>query len=450
MKKKLILIVSCSSFRDTGGETKKSMKLFKYMTCVAMLCAIGFVNGRGKNPSQQQGAQQQQQQIPQQQIPQQQPQLPVVTKERVATTVDELMKASVPWDAKTQEKYDQIKSKLSSQQENDLLNMYTPKYQAWQVKQGQLFQKPQQQPGQQKKQSLTLDQMLQQQQEVKQPLTKEQLLTLEDVGSGALDRAKSLLYWGGGKLGSAWEKSKEAASSAWESTVGEYGSSMGGWKYLLPGALLFSGSGALVAGASAAATALWALGGSAAVLTLSNTFDRLNYAYKTGNLSEAAYLDEIKKQLALVLNDQAAYPYYTSKIEALRSQTELYPMHQDEFGVAKKAHEALLNESYQKAGKIATIPKEKEKEDKFFQMITDIREKHGYDPTNLISYIQNLERGTALIEAQALVSEYNRAKNREIIREKQAQEVRQKKAKKIEQIKIQISAPSALPVTSKF
>lgn len=341
--------------------------------------------------------------------------------------VAELLEYPVPWltGSEAQNKYEANISKLSTQQNESLVAAYEQK-----VKQQEEAQR--------------LQGMLKSQ--TKLPLTEQEeagpSLTFEGIKAGARERAKALWQLGGQKLQGTWEGLKGMGSRAWEGTLGSYGSSMGGYKYLLPGFLLASIPGALIGGASLAATALWGLGGSAAVLTVSSVLDRLNYAYETGGyMSTAAYVDDVKKAIALVLNNQAAYPYYTSKIEALNTRNEIYPIAKDKFGVADQAHTILLNEA-QKA------PKDEGKEKAFSSQVAKIRVEHGYKNKSNVNYISALEKGDVLINAQALVSEYNRAKNRKAIEDASQKQTPFELAKKMSSSpQSQPTAPITSPTT---
>lgn len=324
--------------------------------------------------------------------------------------VQKLLTYSVPWpqNSEVQKMYDDNKDKLSKEQHDYLLSEYGKRDTT----------------RKQKEEADKLAGMLQP--KGQGASSTEQVggpsLTFEDVKSGAYERAKSLLSMGGQKLQSTWEGIKGMGSRAWEGTLGEYGSSMGGYKYLLPGALILSMPGALVGGAGLAATTLWGIGGSAAVLGVTGALDRLNHAYETGGyMSTAAYIDDVKKAMALELNDQAAYPYYVSKIEALTLRNELYPLSKDKFGVAEKAHAVLLSEAQ-------SAPKDQNKEKAFSNEIAAIRVQNGYDSATNAQYISKLEQGDALIKAQALVSEHSRAKHRKKVEELTKKDAEAKKA----------------------
>jgi len=143
-----------------------------------------------------------------------------------------------------------------------------------------------------------------------------------------------------------------------------------------------------------------------------------------GHVSKASFLESVKEQLILVLSNEAAYPFFTSKIEALTSNTELYPIVIDPTGVARQAHNELLasnTSQYQISAN--SNPALAERETKFNDMVKAIRQKYKYNESD--QYIKNLETDD-LLQAQALVSEYNRALNRKrvqlIVAEKSRQQ----------------------------
>jgi len=160
------------------------------------------------------------------------------------------------------------------------------------------------------------------------------------------------------------------------------------------------------------------LGGAAATYAVSTALDQVNFVQKSGGyFTKSTLKNRLKEDMALILNDQGAYPYIISRVEAIDLNNEIYPVNKDEFGIAKEIM-AEMREKIVSSSKSIDI-KTQEKEDKFAGARDTLRTQHNYKTATSDQYIARLEAGDDLIKAQALVSEYSRARNRKKIEELQ-------------------------------
>src|SRR5579872_738925 len=277
----------------------------KNIVIVLALCFFSAVNTKNLNTGKpaanvQQGqqqpqvifTQQQSQQGQQQQI--QQPAggaAPVTpTQADVDALFNELMRASVPWNNALQKRYDNTKEFFSIKQQNDLYNQYQKK-----LREAELANIQNQGPTLESFKAIA-------QPQVAQP--KEQ---------GFLDKIK------------AWWSGKNTAENL--ATVTPW-----------------AAVAASAAGVSAIPVVLTGLGAAAATYAVSSALDQLAFIQKTGGYwSNKAYKDRLKEDMALLLNDQGAYPYFITRLEAIKNNNEMYPINKDVNGVAKEVLNDLQN-----------------------------------------------------------------------------------------------------------
>src|SRR5579863_496181 len=294
---------------------------------------------------------------------------------------------ALPWSSDMWAKFNQNRAKLTFNQQNWLMNAYE------QIKVGSS-------PESYWQNLYYQQQMMQQQPQI-------------PFSTGGVATGVGMLASQGMETGKGvWEGIKGGASRLYQSVFGEYSSALGNWKYALPGAALAVGTPVgWLFGAGLVTSALMSGGSAATILALTAAMERANMAGQTGgHVSKASFLESVKEQLILVLSNEAAYPFFTSKIEALTSNTELYPIVIDQTGVARQAHNELLasnTSQYQISAN--SNPALAERETKFNDMVKAIRQKYKYNESD--QYIKNIETDD-LLQAQALVSEYNRALNR--------------------------------------
>ncbi|HLJ31040.1 MAG TPA: hypothetical protein VKU36_01255 [Candidatus Babeliales bacterium] len=345
----------------------------KNIVIVLALCFFSAVNTKNLNTGKpaanvQQGqqqpqvifTQQQSQQGQQQQI--QQPAggaAPVTpTQADVDALFNELMRASVPWNNALQKRYDNTKEFFSIKQQNDLYNQYQKK-----LREAELANIQNQGPTLESFKAIA-------QPQVAQP--KEQ---------GFLDKIK------------AWWSGKNTAENL--ATVTPW-----------------AAVAASAAGVSAIPVVLTGLGAAAATYAVSSALDQLAFIQKTGGYwSNKAYKDRLKEDMALLLNDQGAYPYFITRLEAIKNNNEMYPINKDVNGVAKEVLNDLQNNMIAASQRIGNI--QRDRENKFAQERDLIRSQYSYSTLTPEQYVQKIEENSdKLLQAQALVSEYSRALNR--------------------------------------
>lgn len=304
--------------------------------------------------------------------------------------VTELMMAPAPWTPDVQAKYDQYmrEGKLSVEQQTALYKAYEEKKAmanrwGYQQSQYQWGYQPQQAP-------------------VTSFAPSQALAGVKTAGAQAAEQAKSYYDW--------------MKDKAYNMFAGSYVSGLGASKYIAPAVLgLAAGPVGLIAGATAAL----ATGGSGlAIWGLSNIMDRANFmALSGGHGTTESWLNTLKGQIQFILNNKAAYPYYLSKQDALRSNEELYEAVNDTTGVIKQAHDAIAAEQQAKLNAMQPGGPEFLSEQQFVKNATEIRNNNNYWNSTPEQYIATLKANNDLIKAEALVSEYNRALNRISVRE---------------------------------
>jgi len=369
------------------------MKIIKNVLFVAMILMMGIVDAKnvgGVQPGQQPTTprtgviqepqpiyipRQQPQQRQPQQLGRQQQQPTPLTSAEVDALFNEIMAASVPWNQTIQNKYNDARAKnlFSTAQEYALQLRYNNE-----MKRLGLLQPKEQGP--------SLESFKQVQM---QPATTQE--------GGIIDRIKA--WWSGKSKGEAL-----AQATPWAALA------------------------ASAAGISLAPVVLTGLGAAAATFAVSSALDQANFVQKSGGYwSTKTYKDRLKEDMALLLNDQGAYPYFVSRLEAVKNNNELYPTIKDPFGIGKDVLNGLNNELINKSNALSTD--QRKRENTFAQVRDSVRSKYNYSNLTPEEYIRNIETDlNALIQAQALVSEYSRARNKINVQEEAKKAAQQAQA----------------------
>lgn len=239
--------------------------------------------------------------------------------------------------------------------------------------------------------------------------------------SGAVEGVTGVGKQAVGQVKSYYDWMKEKMYNA---VTGSYVSGLGNAKYIAPGVLLAAagpvgmlaaGLGGLLVGGTAALTTG---GAGLAIWGLENIVDRANFMKLSGGHGTTeSWLKTLRAQLSFVLDNKAAYPYLLAKKEALLSRNELYSAEEDPTGIVRQAHDAVLAECQAKLAALQPGSPELQQEQDFVNKVATIRRNNGFANLTPDQYIATLRTNNDLIQAEALVSEYNRALNKKVLQE---------------------------------
>lgn len=148
-------------------------------------------------------------------------------------------------------------------------------------------------------------------------------------------------------------------------------------------------------------------------------FDRIAFLFDNKHLTRDAAIKEVKQLLQEILLNSGAYPTYASQIEGLKSENEFVNVSKLDPRIVNAARKELIEEiEKNKEVAFANNPLAKVREEKIDAKRYELRKTYANEAAEnkAESYLTSLEKTANMIDSQAYVSEYTRAKMHVLVR----------------------------------